>query len=231
MMKKLATLLLAVVLMMTTALPAFAAEFTPSVEGKAAPEIIPQIGKDGKEYAAIIRDADGNEVMGVPIGELIVTPVSQTDEADAKIRETLESAYAQLKSVSSLTELSHQLETVIKAFSPDMTVDDLVVRDLFDVSVTGTCAEYLAVDGNTIHVRFALLADANLLAAVLHNVEATTWETLTNDLIVRNADNTADLVFHSLSPVAFLFDAGKLNVDPDGPSSPQTGEPESGAAG
>lgn len=225
-MKKISSLLLAGILALSLSVPAFAAEFTPSVESKAAPEVVTQTDSSGNECAAIIYDADGNELVGVPVGDLIVTPVSSTDDtASAEVKAALESAYEQLQSVSSLAELSSDLESVIKEVSPELTLDDLVVRDLFDVRVTGTYAEYLSQDGTSISVRFELSADAESLAAVLHNVEGTTWETVSNDRITRNSDNTADVVFYSLSPVAFLFDAGKLSVDPDAPDSPQTGEP------
>lgn len=224
MTKKLVILLLAVALVTAMAVPALAAGFTPSVEGKPAPEVVTQTGADGKEYAAFIYDLDGNEVAGVPTGDLLVTPLSASEASSAEIQKKLEDAYEQLKSVNSLTELSDQLEPVIKDLSPDITVEDLVVRDLFDVTVTGTYAEYLLKEGSWISVRFALSADAELLAAVLHNVEEKTWETVSNDRISRNKDYTVDVVFHSLSPVAFLFDAGQLNVDPNAPSSPQTGE-------
>lgn len=228
MKKKLSSLLLAGILALSMSVPALAAEFTPSVESKAAPEVVAQTDSSGNECAAIIYDADGKELIGVPTGDLIVTPVSSTNEtASAETKKALDDAYEQLKSVSSLAELSSDLESIIKEVSADLTLDDLVVRDLFDVTVTGTYAEYLSQDGSSISVRFKLSADAESLAAVLHNVEGTTWETVSNDRITRNTDYTADVVFYSLSPVAFLFDAGKLSVDPNAPDSPQTGEPVS----
>ena len=229
MKKKIITMLLAITLVMAMSVPAMAAEFTPSVESKPAPEVVTQTDSNGNECAAIIYDANGNEIVGVPTGDLIVTPVSASDAPTAEIREKLEAAYEQLQSVRTLTELSNDLETVIKEYSSDITVDDLVVRDLFDVTVLGTYAEYLSQEGNSITIRFKLTADADSLAAVLHNMEGTTWETVTNDRITRNSDYTADVVFYDLSPVAFLFDAGKLSVDPNAPDSPQTGEPESNA--
>lgn len=227
MFKKLAALLLAVVLVTAISVPVMAAEFTPSVEAKPAPEVETQTGSDGKEYAAIIRDENGDEVAGIPTGSLTVTPVSEADEAPSEIKEQLEAAYEQMNSVDSLTDLSPDLEAVIKEVSPDITVNDLVVRDLFDVSVDGEFAEHLAQEGNSITIRFTLSADADGLAAILHNVKGTTWETIPNDRITRNNDNTVDVVFDSLSPIAFLFDEKALSVDPNGPKSPQTGEYDS----
>lgn len=227
MTKKIFTMFLAIVLTVTMSIPAMAAEFTPSVEGKPAPDVVTQTDSNGNECAAIIYDANGNEVTGVPSGDLIITPVSAEDAPSSEIKEKLMDAYEQLQSVSSLTELSPDLETVIKEVSTSLTVDDLVVRDMFDVSVTGTYADYLSQEGNSITIKFNLSADANSLAAVLHNISDSMWETVPNDRITRNGDRTADVVFYELSPIAFLFDAGKLNIDPNAPDSPQTGEPES----
>ncbi|NCB93991.1 MAG: hypothetical protein EOM40_15740 [Clostridia bacterium] len=227
MTKKIMGLFLATVLMVTMSNSAMAAEFTPSVEGKPAPEVVTQTGKDGKEYAAIIYDANGNEMVGVPAGNLTVTSVAGKDSASPEIQKKLDEAYEQLKSVNSLTELSDQLESVIKEISPDLTVEDLVVRDLFDVSVPSEYEEYLKKEGASLSVRFKLSAEAEALAAVLHNTEGTEWETVSNDRITRNKDLTADVVFYGLSPVAFLYDAGQLDVDPNAPDSPQTGEPDS----
>lgn len=227
MSKKLATLLLAVVLVVAMATPALAAEFTPSVAAKDAPTVVAQTGSDGKSYAAIITDADGKEIAGVPADALTVSSIAK---ATGEVKTAMDAAYKQLTSVASLTELSADLETVLKEAAPGVKVEDLVVRDMFDVSLS---EEMLALlkDGAGVTVRFDLSADAALLGAVLHNVSGTEWETIANDKIVRNKDNTVDITFGSLSPIAFLFDGGKLGVDAGAPASPQSGEPETSYAG
>ena len=219
-------LFLAVVMVLTMSIPVFAADFTPSVEAKQAPEIAAQKDSQGNDCAAIIYDADGNEIAGVPFGNLIITPISSCENSSAEIRERLKAAYQQLKSADRLTDLSADLEKIVKEMFPNLTEDDLVIRDLFDVSVTGIYADYLKQEGNYIKIRFKLSEDAKLLAAVLHNIIGSDWETVVNDRITRNDDKTVDVVFYDLSPIALLFDAGKLGVDPNGPTSPQTGEPE-----
>ena len=227
MMKKIVGLLFAGILAWSISAPALALEFTPSVENKLAPDVITQTDSSGNEIVAIIYDDDGNELVGVPEGSVVITPVSLAAEASSEVAEALASAYEQLVSVSSLSDLSSDLEAAVAEYSADLTVDDLVVRDLFDVDVTGIYAEYLSQDGTSITLRFNLSTDAEFLVAVLHNVEGNTWETVS---FTRNDDYTADVTFYSLSPVAFLFDAGTLSVDPDAPDSPQTGEPVSYAA-
>lgn len=54
MTKKIITMLLAVALVVATSVPAMAAEFTPSVENKPAPEVVTQTDSNGNECVAII---------------------------------------------------------------------------------------------------------------------------------------------------------------------------------
>ena len=160
MMRRFVILFFTAVIISATAMPAFAAKFTPSVEGKAAPEVVSQKGSDGNEYAAIIRDADGNEIKGVPFGDLIVTPVSKADNASESIKKRLETAYKKIKSAKSVTELNSKLEDVVKKVSPDTDIKNVVVRDLFDISTIGDYAKYLQEEGSTITIRFKLSADS-----------------------------------------------------------------------
>lgn len=227
MMKKISSILLAVALVVMMSVTAFAAGFTPSVEYKEAPEVVTQTNAAGETVAAIIRDANGKEIGSIKVEDLVVTASSATDKADPATKAQMDSAKEQIQSAENLSELSKDLEKVVKEVSPDTKTEDLVVRDLFDVSLKGAAADLLSQPGSSITIRFKLSGDVNSLAAILHNIGGTTWETISNNRITRNADGTVSVVFYSLSPVAFLFDAGELAVEPGAPASPQTGEPVS----
>ena len=81
-MKKIVIILSAILLVVALAVPSFAASFTPSVEQKGAPTVVSA------------TDADGNAFAD---GEVIVTPVSAADSADAAIADGLKAAYEQIK--------------------------------------------------------------------------------------------------------------------------------------
>lgn len=229
-MKKVLILLLAAAMMTALAAPAFAAGFTPSVTAKPAPTVVPQMGTDGKEYDAVIRDSSGNVIAYVPNGALIVTPLSEADAASAEIKLRLETAYQTILSASSLTELNSQLEQTIKAISSDISADDLVVRDLFDVALSGDYAQYLQEPGSTLTVRFDLRADAALMLAVLNSMDGVTWSIVPSDAAAADG-YIVEIRLEQLGAFALLFDNGKLSVDPNGPKSPQTGSASSTAAG
>lgn len=223
-MKKIAMLMSLVLVVALLTVPAAAVEFTPSAESKPAPSVALVVDQTGATVAAIIYDGQGTYVIGVPDGDLIVTPVSERDQAPTEISEALKSAYEQIQSVGSLSDLVPGIEQALRAINSELSVSDLVIRDLFDVRVTGTYKEYLDEEGNKITIRFDLNLSPDATLLVLHNYSGSDWEVIDNDRVVINDDGSVDVTFDSLSPVAFVVDAANVKVDPNGPTSPQTGD-------
>lgn len=230
-MKKLALFLSVLLIAVTLAAPASAAvNFTPSVEQKPAPSVDPITDSNGNEVSAIIRDENGEEVHGVSIdsGELIVTPISQASQAAQAISEMLTNAYEQIQQADTIADLVPTIGEFLQTIGSASQVADLVVRDVFDVSLTGTAAEYLAQEGNNITLRFDVGVAPSATLIVLHNYEGSNWEVIPDDRVVQNADGTVDVTFDSLSPIAFVVDSTETDtsasIDADAPTSPQTGD-------
>ena len=225
MLKKISVTLVAIAMVTAMAVPAFAADFTSSVTGKSAPETVTTTNSSGETVAAIIYDANGKEAASIPVGSLTVTPVSEAKTANASVSKQLTAAYEQLQTTP-LDSIAPALTESVKTYSPQMTVEDLVVRDLFDVSLDDSAKEQLAKNGNAIKIQFALNLPSDALLLVLHNTEGTTWELIADNKVVRNSDGSVTVEFDSLSPIAFLTDGGSLATDPNAPTSPQTGYSE-----
>ena len=230
-MKKLALFLSVLLIAVTLAVPASAAvNFTPSVEQKPAPTVDPITDSNGNEVSAIIRDQNGEEVHGVSIdsGELIVTPISQASQAAQAISEMLTNAYEQIQQADTIADLVPTIGDFLQTIGSAAQVADLVVRDVFDVSLTGTAAEYLAQEGNNITLRFDVGVAPSATLIVLHNYEGSNWEIIPDDRVVQNADGTVDVTFDSLSPIAFVVDSTETDTsastDANAPTSPQTGD-------
>ena len=230
-MKKLALFLSVLLIAVTLAAPASAAvNFTPSVEQKPAPTVDPITDSNGNQVSAIIRDQNGEEVHGVSIdsGELIVTPISQVSQAAQAISEMLTNAYEQIQQANTIADLVPTIGDFLQTIGSAAQVADLVVRDVFDVSLTGTAAEYLAQEGNNITLRFDLGLAPSATLIVLHNYEGSNWEIIPDDRVVQNADGTVDVTFDSLSPIAFVVDSTETDTsastDANAPTSPQTGD-------
>ena len=154
-MKKFAMFLSVLLVAVTLAAPVSAAvNFNPSVEQKPAPTVDTVTDANGNEVSAIIRDQDGNEVHGVASGDITVTPVSALDQAAADISEMLTNAYEQIQQANTIADLVPTIGDFLQTIGSAAQVADLVVRDVFDVSLTGTAAEYLAQEGNNITLRF-----------------------------------------------------------------------------
>ena len=230
-MKKFASLLMAALLLVAMALPASAAvNFVDSVEQKPAPTVETVTDASGNEVSAIIQDASGNEVHGVTADQMSITPVSGAANAPAEIREQLEAAYEQIQNAASVADLVPDVDvaSLLSAIGSSSSVEDLVVRDVFDVSVSGEAAEFLAQGGNAITIRFQLNIAPSSTLLVLHNYEGSNWEVIDDDKVVINNDGSVDVTFDSLSPVAFVMDQTETDTsastDDDAPTSPQTGD-------
>ena len=220
-MKKVAAFLSAIVLAALMTIPASAAGFTPSVEQKESPSISTVTDASGNSVSAIIRDADGNEVYGV-------TPLSAAGQTNDAAGAMLASAYEQLQTANTLADIVPSIGDFLTSLGSEAAVEDLVVRDIFDVSVTGDAAEYLAEDGNGITLRFDLKLSPSALLIVLHNYSGSDWEIIPEDRVVQNADGTVDVTFESLSPIAFVVDNQESEennaLDTAAPVSPQTSD-------
>lgn len=194
-MKKIVALILALVLILAVAAPAFAAgTFVPSVSYKDAPEI---------------EDAEMN---GEDVAEcLIVSSI-----ADAKNKSTDISQ----ESRDELTEVYEALENGSMKLPIE---EDHVIRDLVDVSFAETgCVEadhkkyeWLAEKGNTVSVTFDMGVDRNTEIIVLVYVNDQ-W--IPAEKVINNGDGTVTVTFEDICPVAFCVVNGKT----DGPA--QTGD-------
>lgn len=195
-MKKFATALLALVLVLGLTYPAFAAEngFVPSISYKAEPDVIETEGA-----VAIIRDADGNVVEYVQSGCLLITPLADAmdEEKDVpeEIRELLKGLYEDLTS-GEMTIPYEKHEAELKA-------DEMAIRDLLDIRFT--CEEYKAMmeqDGYTLEIIFDLgVAEDLEIYTMTYDEEDEEWNPIVST--TNNQDGTVTFVFDELCAVEF----------------------------
>ena len=177
-MKKLMTLVLAVC-MLLAATTAFAAEtnFTPSVSAKSAPGVL----------KAWIEDEAGNFIKGLILDEEIVfTAVSDLETVeDEAIAENLKASYEQILNAESLTELGLE------------GVENMIVRDLFEVTLYGVTIE----EGYVLKV----LYETELPHAVAVKGEEG-WTLCLDDHIEESEDGTVTVTKLMVGTVAFLVE-------------------------
>lgn len=197
--------ILAVFMLSTTVL---ADNFTPSVEQKESPDVVITTDSKGEEVGAIITDDKGEEVAGVPTGDIIVTSVAGAANATDEIKADLQAAQEQIKTATNVQDLiPDQKEELTKAVEDaGLKVENLVVRDLIDVTLTGEYKDHLATEGNTITITFKLGIGADEFLTVLHNYEGDKWEMIASDRVKVLENGDVSVTFDSLSPVAFVVD-------------------------
>lgn len=223
-MKKMAAILLTAVLALGSSMSVMAADFTPSVTQKEAPEVKTTKMADGTEVYGIFKDKDGKEIAGLKKKDIIITPVAKRDTASADIKKNLDEAYDSIQKAEKITDLYAQIADVLKEAGSDATPEDLVVSDLFDVSFSDNYGGYMDTEGNTLTLTFNVKKTPGQTLVVLTRCDGKTWEAVDPKNVTINADGTVTVTFTKFCPVAFLTDVASASVDPNGPASPQTND-------
>ena len=198
-MKKLICMLMALVLSVSLAVPAFAADtFVPSITYKDGPEVGGSTVK-GDDTLKVEED----QLTGM----LVVTSISEAQEKSTPItqpeRDLLLDLYTQMDSGDMKLPVAN---------------DQLVVRELVDVSyasigaATGQAVEaWLEKEGNTVTVEFDLgVADDTEVIVMIFAEE----EWVPAEKVVNLGNGKVSVEFQRLGSVAFCVDADTLTVTP-----------------
>lgn len=239
-MKKVVAILMAVVLLFSIGTTAFAANFVKSVEEKDAPTVVAPSQSSVKEeikeqikeqdtVAVIVHTATDKVAKEIHESKLIITSVAKKDtstEIPAEAKKDLDKAYedfsAKNKKITQLipANVSKAItETVKEEIGADKTADDLIVRDLFDVSlICDESNELLIDDEHHLLLTFNLgVKKDEFITAIKFNPETDKWETIRS--VVNNGDGTVTCEFDHLCPIAFLVERTEANSAQTGDSS------------
>ncbi|MGN1095782.1 MAG: hypothetical protein ACI4QR_05290 [Eubacteriales bacterium] len=202
-MKKIIASVLTIVLLFSLAFACVAADFTPSVTAKPAPEIVP-IDPENPDVITYVKDANNN-VTPVALSQIDVTALAGKEEASSEeIKKNLEKAYNDVN--------DGKLDKIIIQMS-EQVGENLVASDLFDVTVTDEILEALnSSDDAYLPVRFKV---PYVPASVLHlDTKTNTWKSVAPEDIIDNKDGTVTVNFRSLCPVIFLKATGEPAPEP-----------------
>ncbi len=231
-MKKVIAILIAAVLLFSLGTTAFAANFTPSVEQKDAPTVVPpkqeQIKEEGT-VAVIVNSKTDSVAKEIHSSKLVVTSVAKKDESKEipeEAKTDLDNAYKDFSDKSKKIEevipkevTKAITEDVKKEIGEDKTVNDLIVRDLFDVSlICEESNEILADEEHHLILTFSLgVKKDEFITAIKFNPETKAWETIRN--VTNNGDGTVTCEFDHLCPIAFLSEKAETNSAQTGDNS------------
>ena len=200
-MKRILSLIVAVALCLSlTASFAFAAEFVPSIGDKDHPEIVP----DGDGSVGQIVGEGGGIISNLDDGCIIITPVSGANSSEDIPEDAKENL---LDLYEGLVDGSIQVP-----YDPSIDPDDMVIRDLIDISFD--CDEHpgLLEDGGVLQLTFDLgvAPDDNVVVMVYVDGE---W---INVELINNGDGTVTCFFNQLGAVVFAVQQSE--------APPQTGD-------
>lgn len=204
-MKKIISLVLAMIMVFAIGATAFAATFTPSIEDP-----------HGAINARILDH--GEFVEGIVFGKkcLIVTHISEADNAIPELDEEM----ALLKDVYKKL-LSGEMK--IPYEKAGFNSENMTLIDLYDA--TFLCQEHpkmLEPEGVVIEITFKVNVDAgeNVCVMIYKNNEWIPAESVKN-----NGNNTVTCVFEHLCPIAFAVETGEGSGPSVPEANPSTGAP------
>ncbi len=208
-MKKLISLIMVITVMMACTISAMATEvdFVPSISNKGAPEIVITYDENGRMIIGHIFDGTGGMISTEYEDCLVITSVDDaktSTEIPEDAKEELLKVFEELNADDAkLSEICPELNDIVKEeLGDDWTADDLVVRDLFDI--TGLCDDLnveLPKDGNTLELKFDLSIPKDTFITAMAYVDGK-WQPIVET--VNNGDGTITCVFEDICPVAFL---------------------------
>lgn len=183
-MKKVLVICLALIMVMSMSLTAFAATngFVSSPTSKPAPDVI--------EFTPADEDCTAH---------LAITPYGEKEELPNTLQTMMDKAYDEVRTSTDLSKLNADLAKL--ATDKNIKAENLAVSDLFDIHVTG-CDYH---DG---HIDFDITLDAEMLSrfvALLHMKKDGTWE-LVKDAKVANNGEHLQFSVESFSPFAIVVD-------------------------
>ncbi len=222
-MKRLITLALAIVLMLTITISATATEFVESITNKGAPQLVIIDTLNGKDVVGFITGPDGTKLSTEFLDCLIITSVSEapTDpDIPEDAKDELLKVYEELNTPGTkLSEVCPELNEIVKEkWNKDKTADDLVIKDLFDLTDYCEDLDTHLKDGAILDLTFDLGIGQNVFITAMVYVDGK-WQPVVDT--INNGDGTVTVKFDQICPVAFLVPSTQINSSI---TSPTTGD-------
>ena len=198
-MRKLVCLLTVLLICVSLACPALAAEeFVPSISYKGTPSVVTVKDENGNDASAVIRNADGTAAGYVYEPCMLVTPVANAaneNDIPAEAKEQLMAVYKALND-----------GTMKLPYGEGIKAEDMVIRDLFDVSWLCSHGHAAALEptGVVFEMTFDLGVDADAKVVVM-TYKNDAWNEIAK--VVNNGDGTVTCTFEHLCPVAIAVES------------------------
>lgn len=208
-MKKVVIFAMVLILLVSSVAVVSAAEFVPSVSFEPFPGLVAiDTDAEGNEIVGYVKDAQGETLSTEYHGCILITPVLDAKKGESYLSDAAEKllvdTYETLTAEDAkLSVLIPELNDIAKdALGENATADDLVIRELFDITaVCDDLIKLLKVDGNTITLTFKMVVPQEAFLTVM-TLNDGKWEHV--DEVKNNDDGTVSVKFNQFCPVLFL---------------------------
>lgn len=209
-MRKTLCIVTALVICLTLAISVAAESFVPSITAKPAPEVVK--GNDAKTPAIEVVNEKDVQVETFDVNHVVIIPVANKDEAhvDDEVQAALTEAYETLSAPNvKLDKVMPELVNVIEEAAKEdpslknVKANDLVVKDLFSVSVSEELAKVVETEGNALKLTFDAKIEKGQFVVVMVCVDGK-WVPV--DFVI-NADGTITCTMEVVGVVAILTKA------------------------
>ena len=206
-------------------------DFTPSVSGKPAPELEVTEGEDGEEYVGSVKDNAGTESVLIPNRNYIVVtaPVEKACNNDIQTYEHLTWAYDTILNAADVSLLpadchegtiAEHLAQRLEELQLSLTADQLIVRDLFEISAYGEYLEYLHNENYYVEVTFKTDLNPDKTVIVLHSADSVNWHVHPIEESIVHENGYITLKLYEMGTVAILVEADDVINMQDAVMSP-----------
>lgn len=222
-MKRIITIVLAFMLCLSLACPAFAAvDFVSDITTKSAPELVAV----DEENVGVFFDGEENEIGKLKEDGIIITALSEAEtsnELPEEAKADLLEAYEKLSNPDALLSVQAPAmnDVAVELLGEGHTADAFVVHDLFDATLLNEeDINTLTQEANVLKLTFA---DAHNIIAAMAYVDGV-WIKVD---VEHNEDGSITCTFKALCPVAFLIPTGgAANENAQTDSTSETRLPE-----
>lgn len=181
-----------------TVIQVFAA-VAPSVSQKPAPKVVGGV---------TITDANGNAIT-ISADDIKIVADGDIDSLSPEEKAVYEKAKAELTAPGS--QYSKDLVDFLTKNFPNIAAENVVVRELFDISLSETVGFELGQKlGLTLDTKYQ---QDDTVMVIVYNKETSKWDFIETSDVVINADGTLSVNFPHFSPVAILV-ADKTGAAP-----------------
>lgn len=214
-MKKVISCVLLLVMLLSFTLTAVAddVDFVSSIANKGAPDLVEFTAESGEVAVGYVRDQNDQIVEVITADEVMITAVGEAEtsgDISAEAKEVLLRVYEELcEPGASLAKLCAALnDDVAAALGAGNNADNLVVKDLFDLTLLGDAAAAMTEDRYAeLTFDISLPKDSYVAAMVYAN------DGWLASSIVNNGDGTVTCKLDATGPVAFMVPGATSGAD------------------